>query len=188
MMRIPIALLAFFTLTSLAQAEEMAPDEVNRRLLKIESHPCFGERGLQRSICMMKLRRGTPKPKEEGGAIGRRQQALLQRQKEQRSHLVPRWMTTPGRIDLRPTAEQIQEDPAKSRKIVPKGNVTTPLLRVRVRAGTRKDPVALPLCTRRHGLALVACLQELRIEVSPDTVDPETWERYLDTQEESEDQ
>ena len=94
-------------------------------------------------------------------------------------------MTEPKRIDLSSSSEQMQEL-LKNRQMKPvvekvTKEPTAPLT-IRTKASTRADNPALPICTRRHGLMLVTCLKEMGIEVSPDTVDPPTWEIYRQSQ------
>lgn len=109
---------------------------------------------------------------------GRRLAALLERMQRKEADLDS--PTNPGmRIDL--TERMLQRGSILPQRGTPasyKGTADNPLLRVRTRSGDRKTGGEIPVCSRRDGLRLIYCMQELGIEISPETVDPETWKIY----------
>ncbi len=114
---------------------------------------------------------------------GRTASILRKRQEDQRSFLVPRSQRKPTRVDLRPSAEIEKELQRKRRQILRERGETEetssrkPLLRTRAKGGIRGEAIA-PVCGRRHGLALIACLEELGVRISPLTVDAATLKLY----------
>ena len=184
-MKFLLVMLTSFSFVTVTIAAGPGSDEVKRRTLKIEDHPCFSEAGPRRSICRLQQGRGAIEPRAEGG-VGRRVQALLKAKEVQRSHLVPKWMSASRArsIDLRSTKTQLNDptrNPQKFRDQEPQAPKTEArkgsLIQRRALGGTRQDATAID-CRAMEGLRLLACLRERGIEITPRTVDSETWELY----------
>lgn len=148
------------------------------------TNPCMGLEGVEIRECAINANRmgsSTPSRKTEllrrRSTGGRRLAALLERMKRHEADLDS--PTNPGmRIDL--TERLFQRGSLfQQRTGTPyEGTVDNPLLKVRTRAGDRKTGGEIPVCSRRDGLRLIYCMQELGIEISPETVDTETWKIY----------
>ena len=149
------------------------------------TNPCMGLEGVEIRECAIDANRmgsATASRRTEllkrRSTGGRRLAALLERMKRKEADLDS--PTNPGmRIDL--TERLLQRGtilPARGTSASYEGTVDNPLLRVRTRAGDRKTGGEIPVCSRRDGLRLIYCMQELGIEISPETVDIETWKIY----------
>lgn len=149
------------------------------------TNPCMGLEGVKIRECAIDANRmgsSTPSRKTEllrrRSTGGRRLAALLERMKRHEADLDS--PTNPGmRIDL--TERALQRGnllPERGSPASYEGTADNPLLKVRTRTGDRKTGGEIPVCSRRDGLRLIYCMQELGIEISPSTVDPETWKIY----------
>lgn len=188
-MKLLVTLLSSVFLIGMAEAAESAPEAISRQTQRIESHPCFGALGPERSICRQEQGRGSAARRVVDG-VGRRVQALLKGKEEQRSLLIPKWMplSRAYTVDLR-TKKQQWNGPSRSRKFMgadgpDEDAVETTrksLIQRRALGGSRSEGTELA-CRAMDGLRLIACLRERGIEINQRTVDQETWELYLQQQ------
>ncbi len=108
----------------------------------------------------------------------RRFQALKRRSEDKQS-LFDSPVNPGSRVDLSerelPRARMLRDqgDPAFYERID-----DGMLLRRRTLPGNRKDGVEPPACFRRDGLRLITCMQALKIEITPETVDEDTWKIF----------
>ncbi|HLC76447.1 MAG TPA: hypothetical protein VJB82_05030 [Candidatus Peribacterales bacterium] len=149
-------------------------------------NPCAGKLGSELRACIMDANRknlnyGSRKTQilKNRGASSRRISALSVRAKEKKSFSDS--PVDPGmRVDL---TERVI---TPTRLIEYLGN---PDRYERIKSGPlirrRSTPVegrqffgTAPICSRRDGLQLIQCLQDLGVEVSPETVDPRTYDIY----------
>ena len=185
-MKFLVTLLSGVILIGTAHAAELTPEEIDRKIQRIESHPCFGALGPERSICRQEQGRGSSLERREMTGIGRRVQALRQGQEDQRSLLVPKWMplSRAYTVDLR-TKKQQWNGPSRIRRIMGSENpeeetAEAPrrsLIQRRALGGIRGEGTTLA-CRAMEGLRLLTCLRERGIEINQRTVDAETWELY----------
>jgi len=149
-------------------------------------NPCAGKLGAALRSCIITANRlninyGSRKTNllKNQGSSSRRITALQERAKRKRS--VFDSPSDPGKlVDLSErilTPARLIEyvgNPAQYEKID-----SGPLVRRRsTRITDRRSLASRPICSRRDGLQLIHCLQELGVEISPQTVDPRTYEIY----------
>lgn len=181
-------------------ADEMIEEEVKEKPVKkvnrtphpsIQSirharkNPCLGMYGTDLRVCVQRnnarvqeMESRRTKMLKRSSTFGRRLLSIQNRLKSRTSSLdAP---ATPGKkVDLRARTlyrrNLLRERGAERSYAKTKEG---PLVRVRTQAGDRKTAIGLPVCSRRDGLRLIHCMQEMGVEINEETVDDDTWKIY----------
>ena len=153
----------------------------------VRNNPCVGMHGAMLRRCMQKSAGGSSVKESRRVAMqkrlarssyGRRMASLRARQQRQRSNTDS--LITPGvATDLRErTLYQGRLLRYHARSSTYAKTTSGPLLRARTSAGMRGENLLLPVCSRRDGIRLITCLRDMGVEISPRTVDKDTWAIY----------